>query len=106
MDARTAAALTEDHLLLDVREDHEWAAGHAPDAVHVPMDAIGARQDELPTDGRLIVCVCRSGRRSAAVTEALTDAGYRAENLEGGMLGWREAHLPMVADGDGAPTVL
>lgn len=105
MDAREAHDLTEDHLLLDVREPHEWAAGHAPTAVHIPMGQLGARQEELPTD-RLIVCVCRSGNRSGTVTSALQRAGYLAENMEGGMLGWREARLPMEADGDQPPTVL
>jgi rhodanese-related sulfurtransferase len=105
MDASTAADLTEDHLLLDVREQGEWDAGHAPDAVHVPMGELSARQGELPTDRR-IVCVCRSGARSGTVADALARAGYRADNLEGGMLAWREARLPMVAEGEReVPTV-
>ena len=104
MDAKTAHDRRDEAFLLDVREPVEWDAGHAPDAHLVPMGELGARQDELPKD-QLIIAVCRSGARSAAVVDALTRAGYRAENLEGGMLAWREAGLPMVAEGDEEPVV-
>ena len=92
-------------MLLDVREQPEWDAGHIDRAVHVPMGELGARQDELPSD-RLIVCVCRSGQRSAVVTNALRNAGYQAENLEGGMYAWVEAGLPVVADGGASGRVV
>lgn len=104
MDATTAHDRGDEVFLLDVREPHEWAAGHAPDAHHVPMGELATRQDELPQD-KLIVGVCRSGARSGAVVDALTRAGYQAENMDGGMLAWREAKLPMVADGDAEPVV-
>ena len=82
-------------LLLDVREDHEWQAGHAPQATHLPMSRIGAKVAELPTD-RLIVCVCHVGARSAAVAEALTNAGFSAANLVGGMDAWAAQGFPVV----------
>jgi rhodanese-related sulfurtransferase len=82
--------------LLDVREDEEWAAGRAPDAVHVAMGSIADRIDVIPKD-RTVVCVCRSGARSAAVTGALVDAGYDARNLAGGMLAWEASGFPVVA---------
>ena len=50
--------------LLDVREDDEWTAGHAPEAVHVRLGDLGARLGELPQDRELYV-ICRSGNRSA-----------------------------------------
>ena len=81
--------------LLDVREDEEWAAGRAPDAVHVPMGSVAERIDEIPKD-RTVVCVCRSGARSGAVTGALVDAGYDARNLAGGMLAWEATGFPVV----------
>ena len=46
--------------MLDVREPDEWAAGHVPDSLHIPMGELEARLDELPLD-RQIVAVCRSG---------------------------------------------
>ena len=82
-------------MLLDVREDHEWQAGHAPEATHLPMSRIGAEVSRLPTD-RLIVCVCHVGARSAAVAEALTNAGFSAANLVGGMDAWAAQGLPVV----------
>ena len=91
-------------ILLDVREDHEWVAGHAPEAVHVPMSRLAERVGELPTD-RTIVCVCHVGARSAAVAEALNRAGWTALNLDGGMEAWVAAGLPVVDDA-GAPGVV
>jgi rhodanese-related sulfurtransferase len=90
--------------LLDVREVPEWVAGHIDDAVHVPMHQLAAGQDELAED-RTIVCVCRSGHRSAAVAEALRRAGYDAVNLLGGMQAWAADGLPYVAEGDAEPRV-
>lgn len=98
-DALTAA--NAGALLLDVREDGEWQAGHAPDAVHLPMGQLPARADELPNDRR-IVAVCRSGGRSAAVTKALVNAGFDAVNLVGGMQAWQASGQPVVTD-DGSP---
>lgn len=90
--------------LLDVREVPEWVAGHIEDALHVPMHQLHAAQDQL-ADDRTIVCVCRSGHRSAAVAEALRRAGYDAVNMLGGMQGWAADDLPFVAEDEGDPRV-
>ncbi len=82
-------------LLLDVREPAEWRAGHAPDAVLVPMAQVSARRDELAGTARVVV-VCRSGGRSAAVTQSLRAWGVDAVNLAGGMCAWTAAGLPVV----------
>ncbi len=84
-------------LLLDVREDDEWADGHAPDAMHLPMGQVPERAAELPKD-RTIVCICHVGGRSAHVAEALNRAGWTALNLVGGMIAWTNAGLPVVHD--------
>jgi rhodanese-related sulfurtransferase len=97
------AAGTGEVLLLDVREDEEWAAGRAPGAVHVPMSAL--RQDTLPRDRR-VLALCRVGGRSAAVAAALEQLGYDVANVTGGMLAWSAAGLPVVRDGDAPGTVL
>ena len=87
-------------LLLDVREDDEWAAGHAPVAVHLPMGEVVDRIGELPTD-RTIVCICRLGGRSGSVALHLAGSGYDVRNLAGGMQAWAGADLPVVdASGD------
>lgn len=93
-----------DALLIDVREDDEWAAGHAPEALHFPMSRLQERVGELPVD-RTLVCVCHVGMRSAAVAAALNRSGWRAVNLEGGMSAWESAGLPVV-DGNGDPGVI
>ncbi len=72
--------------LLDVREDDEWAAGHAPEAVHIPVGAIAERAGEIPQD-REVYVICRSGARSAYAAQAL-----RAR-LEDGQRGRRHDRL-------------
>lgn len=89
-------ALSGEDFLLDVREDDEWNAGHAADALHIPMSAFVERYGELteaaPQDGRVNV-VCRSGARSAQVTMYLRQQGIDAVNVEGGMRAWEIAGL-------------
>src|SRR5512133_1736474 len=88
-------------LLVDVREDDEWVAGHAPRAVHLPMSRLSREPVRLPS-GRLVICVCHVGARSAAVAAALAGAGWDVANLAGGMEAWQAAGLPVVRD-DGQP---
>jgi rhodanese-related sulfurtransferase len=91
----------QEPVLLDVREADEWNAGHAPDAVFRPLGELESVRFELPMN-RKIVCVCRSGGRSARATEALRSWGFDAVNLEGGMQAWAAAGRPVVTD-DGSP---
>ena len=82
-------------VLLDVREQDEWDAGHAPDAVHIPLGDLPDRVGELPEDQRLLV-VCHAGGRSAQATAWLVQGGRDAVNVEGGMVDWARAGLPVV----------
>ena len=101
----TVDKVPADAYLLDVREDDEWAAGHAPDAVHVPMNDVPVRMGEIPMD-RQVVVTCRMGGRSAQVTAYLRAQGYDdAVNLLGGMQAWHAAGRPLTGGG-GAPRVL
>jgi rhodanese-related sulfurtransferase len=93
------ALLESGAALLDVREPEEWAAGHAADAVHVPLAQLSL--DVLP-DGEPLLVVCHVGGRSAMATRALRSAGVPAVNVTGGMAAWEAADLPVVT-GDGAP---
>ena len=72
--------------LIDVREEHEFAGGHVPGAVNLPMSTIGSRLDELP-EGAFDV-ICQVGGRSARVVEALEARGHDATNVEGGTSDW------------------
>jgi rhodanese-related sulfurtransferase len=102
----TGPGAVGDDLLLDVREDDEWAAGHAPDAVHVPLHDLPARLDEVREQaaGRRVSVVCRMGGRSAQATAYLLHVGVDARNVDGGMLAWQAAGLPVVT-GDRPGTV-
>lgn len=80
-------------LVLDVRRDDEFAAGHVPGAVHIPHDRLAARLAELRgAEDREVVVYCRSGRRAASALETLRNAGFRRlVHLRGDYLGWAEA---------------
>ena len=88
--------------LLDVREDDEWTAGHAPDAVHVRLGELGARADELPRD-REVYVICRRGARSAYAAQTLAVGGLNTINVADGMTGWAVAGRPMISE-DGCRT--
>ncbi len=83
--------------LLDVREDDEWAAGHAPDAVHIPVGNLNERAAEIPQDHEVYV-ICRSGTRSTYAAQALAGAGWKTVNVADGMTGWAVAGRPMVSE--------
>ncbi len=100
-----AADVPEDAVLLDVREDGEWVAGHAEGATHIPMGDVPARLDEVPEADPLYV-VCRSGGRSAQVVAWLARNGYDAVNVDDGMGGWEAAGRPMVSETGQQPFVL
>ena len=89
------------HVLLDVRNADEWEAGHAASAQWVPLPELESVRFTLPMN-RKIVCVCRSGQRSARAAEALIGWGFEAANMVGGMKAWVESGLPVVRD-DGTP---
>jgi rhodanese-related sulfurtransferase len=92
------ADLAADSVVLDVREDDEWAAGHIPGAVHVPMMRVPQQLQFDPgplTPEAAIVVVCHVGSRSAQVTAWLRQQGYEATNLNGGMLAWEAAGRPI-----------
>ena len=74
-------------ILVDVREQDEWDAGHAPTAVFFPMSELKDRVEDLPSDRQLLI-ICHSGGRSLRVTNFLLTAGYDAVNVVGGMSAW------------------
>ena len=79
--------------LIDVREADEFAAGHVPGAVNLPMSTLGEHLDELP-DGAFDV-ICQIGGRSARVVQALEARGFDATNVEGGTGEWAAAGYPI-----------
>lgn len=84
-------------VLLDVRETAEWAAGHAPGAVPAPLSRLAAGAALPPAaQGRPLVVICRSGRRSQQAARLLVQQGADAVDVEGGMDAWAEAGYPVV----------
>jgi rhodanese-related sulfurtransferase len=79
-------------MLLDVRTDDEWAGGRIAGAVHIPMDQLMSRMDEV---GDRVVCVCAVGARSGRVAAYLNAQGRQAVNLDGGIYAWVDAGLPV-----------
>jgi rhodanese-related sulfurtransferase len=98
LDARTAAARSAaGAILLDVREQSEWDAGHAPRSIHIPYENVRARADELPLD-RQIVTYCAGGVRSSLAASILESSGHDVANLHGGFTAWRNANLDVSMD--------
>lgn len=82
--------------LIDVREPDEFATGHVPGAVNIPMSQLGDRLEELPSEAFDVIC--QAGGRSARVVQALDARGYDATNVEGGTGEWiaqgRDVEVP------------
>ena len=94
------AAQAEDAaFILDVREGMEYVQGHVPGATLIPMSQLAARVAEVPRD-RPVHVICRSGNRSASMTEFLERAGVDAFNVAGGTDGWARTGRPLVTGRD------
>ncbi|GAB4083159.1 rhodanese-like domain-containing protein [Modestobacter muralis] len=104
IDAATAAALVGagKAVLVDVREPGEWVAGHAPEAVHIPLGEL--RADSVPGD-LPVVAICRSGNRSGKAADALAAAGRPVHNVTGGMKAWAAAGQSVISDSGDPGTV-
>lgn len=83
----TFAAEREDGTTVDVREPAEYAEGHVPGALLVPMGRLAARAGELDP-GRRVHVICASGNRSRAMTDLLVAMGFDAVSVAGGTRGW------------------
>ncbi len=90
----------EKFILVDVREESEWAGGHLPGAVHLGKGII-ERDIELsvPDTGAKLILYCGGGYRSALTAENLQKMGYtNVESMDGGWKGWLAAGLPTQKD--------
>ncbi len=88
----------QDALVLDVREDSEFSEGHIINALHIPLGSLGGRIAQLEKHREQpIVISCRSGNRSASACRMLKKKGFeKVYNLQGGILAWQNANLPVV----------
>ncbi|HMM47008.1 MAG TPA: rhodanese-like domain-containing protein [Thiobacillaceae bacterium] len=87
----------DDALVLDVREDKEYTAGHIPKAKHIPLGELKRRLAELEKfKDKPILVTCRSGSRSAHACRTLKKAGFQTVyNQAGGIIAWERANLPV-----------
>lgn len=97
MPVSDARDLTADDFVLDVRTAGEFERGHAPHAVHIPVDDLRGRLDELPRS-RTIHAYCGVGIRSYIAARILLQNGFDAKNINGGYLSWCAAHHKPVED--------
>lgn len=83
-------------LLIDVRENHEWEAGHLPGALHVPRSHLESLiEGAAPDRSRPIVLYCASGIRSVFASQTLGELGYtNVASMAGGFQGWKAQGLP------------
>ena len=81
-------------VLLDVREQDEWDAGHAPDAVHIPLGELPVRWGELDPEVPILV-ICHSGGRSARAAAWLNQGDFDATTHDGGMVAWSQRGFPV-----------
>lgn len=84
-------------VLVDVREDSEWAAGHAADAIHLGKGIIERDiESRVPDKNATLVLYCGGGYRSALAADALRQMGYTNPiSLDGGWRAWQAAGLPV-----------
>jgi rhodanese-related sulfurtransferase len=82
--------------VIDVRTPGEFAGGHVPGAVNIPMDKLGAEIPRLKAEGGPeIALICEVGGRSAAAAEQFAKAGVPVTDILGGTSAWRRAGLPL-----------
>lgn len=90
-------------VLIDVRTDAEYAAGHVAQARHIPLDTLESRLAELEAHkGGEIYVICQSGRRSERASQLLASKGFTPVNVSGGTGAWVSAGMP-VAEGAASP---
>lgn len=83
-------------VVVDVRRDDEWVTGHAAGAIHIPVDDLTDRMDEVPKDKKVLF-ICAAGVRSGLACEIAASMGYDSTNLyniEDGTPTWIEGGLP------------
>jgi rhodanese-related sulfurtransferase len=99
-DTQRRIASGEKFVLVDVREESEWARGHLPGAIHLSKGIIERDIEKaVPDKGATVVLYCGGGFRSALAAENLQKMGYRnVISMDGGWRGWNEAGFPFVKD--------
>jgi len=84
-------------VIIDVRSNSEWNNQHIPGAVHIPLSDLKGRMDELKSyQGKQLIMQCAVGGRSSKAVEILQQAGFsNVSNMNGGLVAWQKANLPI-----------
>ena len=93
-----AQAHAEGAMVIDVREPEEYAAGHVPGALLMPMVDLPNRLQELPREGAIYV-LCASGGRSSIMASLLARQGFDARSVSGGTSAWSKSGRRMIRGG-------
>lgn len=91
-----AVAAADGATVIDVREPHEYLAGHVAGARLIPLGQLPTRVSDLPRTGPVYI-ICASGARSLSAAEYLSRAGIDARSVAGGTSGWQRSGRPVVA---------
>ncbi len=85
-------------VIIDVRENDEWNAGHIDNAIHIPLNDIQNRLKELAKyQNQPVITQCRSGARSAKAADILAKSGFiNVHNMDGGLNAWQKANLKTI----------
>ncbi len=88
----------EEGVVLDLRNQSEYSAGHIVDALNIPYTSLASRMTELDRHKeKPLILVCKMGQHSRAVSKTLMKAGFlRIVRMQGGMAEWSAANLPLV----------
>ena len=89
-------AETANTVVVDVRRDDEWVTGHVAGAIHIPIDDLAYRIDEVPGDKKVLF-ICAAGVRSGLACEIAASIGYDVEslyNIEDGTPAWIAGNHP------------
>ena len=85
--------------IIDVREQHEWEAGHATGATHLPKSQITTFKDKYANLNKSLIIMCQRGVRSKTVADYLIELGYTdIYSVKGGLTAWEDAKLPTTVD--------
>jgi rhodanese-related sulfurtransferase len=90
----------EKMIIVDTREDNEWARGHVPNAIHLSKGIIERDiESVIPDKEATIVLYCGGGYRSALAADSIQKMGYRnVISMDGGWRGWTESGFPVIRD--------
>lgn len=93
----TALVNSEQGVVLDVRAQKEFSAGHIVDSLHIPYDKVASRLAELEKyKAKTVIVVDAAGQHSGLVSRELKKAGFNVAKLSGGIATWRADNLPVV----------